>query len=221
MSKRGWWRASLIMLTALLLASVAQSLPAQNNQPQRPSLKAVLKVEPVYPEEAENQGVAGRLVLEVTIGTNGEVANAKVLNGHRLLNQAALEAIKQWRFSNTYGKPVTIEMTFKFGDSDELLPAQSQTPALKVVRKVDAVYSEEAKRQGVHGEVAVEITVNEKGEVTGARVKSGDELLRQSALDAVKQFQFANTTDKPVVATITFNFVLGAKDQPAPRKPQG
>src|SRR5918911_1195062 len=214
MSKRRLLLAYLSMIASLLLMSVALGRPAQNNQPQSPTLKAVFKVEPVYPEEAENQGVSGRLVLQVTIGTNGEVANAKVLNGHRLLNQAALDAIKQWRFTNTYGKAVTIEMTFRFGDSDELLPAQE--PALKLLRKVDAVYLPEAKRQGVQGEVAVEITVNEKGEVTDARAKSGDALLRQSALDAVKQFQFANATEKPVVATITFNFVLAAKDKPAP-----
>jgi len=51
--------------------------------------------------------------------------------------------------------------------------------------------------------------VNDTGEVTDARAVSGNDMLRQAAIDAAKQFRFSNNVHKPVTATITFNFVLG------------
>jgi len=213
MSKRPLLSVSVFAVLLLVpTAFAADNLPGRPQDKEKPSVKPVRQVAPEYPEEAQDRGVEGRVRLEVTVKENGEVGDAKVLSGHRLLNQAALDAIKQWRFSNTYGAPVTIEITFRFGDSDADPPVETN-PALKVLHKVNAVYPEEAKRKKIQGEVAVDVTVNEKGEVTGARVKSGDEALGRAAVDAVKQFRFTNSAGKTVAATITFNFVLGDKDK--------
>jgi hypothetical protein len=65
----------------------------------------------------------------------------------------------------------------------------------------------------------VAITINEKGEVTEAHAESGEQLLRSAAVDAAKQFQFANPLQQTVQATLTFNFVLGEKNSNAPKKP--
>jgi len=73
------------------------------------------------------------------------------------------------------------------------------------------VYPEEAKRQRIHGEVAVEIHVDENGRVTDARAQSGHEVLRKPAVDAARQFRFSNDLKAPVAATLTFNFVLENK----------
>ncbi len=49
-----------------------------------------------YPEDAMNDSIQGRVLVELTIGTDGEIANAKVLKGiHKSLDQAALDAIKR------------------------------------------------------------------------------------------------------------------------------
>ena len=42
-----------------------------------------------------------------------------------------------------------------------------------------------------------------------ARAVSGNDVLRQAAVDAAKQFRFSNDLRAPVAATLTFNFVLG------------
>nr|AIA11932.1 Gram-negative bacterial tonB protein [uncultured bacterium] len=195
-------------------------------QEKKPEIKVLEKAGAEYPDEARRAGVEGKVVVEVTVETNGEVSLARVVTGHRLLNQAAIDAAKLWRFSNTYDGPVTLTLTFEFKDSDTPAP-QPQKPEqakegdIKVVHKIDAVYPEEAKRKGVEGNVILEITINEKGEVADARVKSGDELLSKAALDAMKQFRFSNSLQKPVLATMTFNFVLGDKDKTAPKKPRG
>jgi TonB family protein len=163
--------------------------------------------------------VSGKVVVEVVVETSGEVSQARVLSGHRLLNEAAIDAAKQWRFSNTYEGPVTIQLTFAFGDPDSQPPAPDPKQGVQPTRKVEAVYPDEAKRKGVQGEVVIEITINEKGEVVEAHAQSGEALLRSAAVDAAKQFQFTNPLQQRVQATLTFNFVLGDKKSPPPKKP--
>lgn len=196
-----------------------KTAPPPKQEEKKPSIKVVRRVDPDYPQAAQDADVSGKVTVEVVVETSGEVSLARIVNGHRLLNQAAIDAARQWRFSNTYDGPVTIQLTFKFGDSDGLASEAEQKADVKPTRKVNAVYPDEAKRKGVQGEVVVAITVNEKGEVTEARAESGAELLRAAAIAAAKQFQFANPLQQTVRATLTFNFVLGDKNSAPPKKP--
>jgi TonB family protein len=68
---------------------------------------------PVYPDVALNARVAGIVILEVTLGTDGAVSDARVLRGVPLLNDAALDAVKQWQYEPTLlnGVPVPVIMT--------------------------------------------------------------------------------------------------------------
>jgi len=70
-------------------------------------------VEPLYPEVAKQARVAGVVVLEATIGPDGRVDNVKVLRGIPLLNESAMNAVKQWVYSPTLlnGTPVPVIMT--------------------------------------------------------------------------------------------------------------
>ena len=221
---------SLLVASAPVEVAAARLLGASQQQVEprqekKREVKVLRRVEPVYPDEANRAGVEGKVVVEATVETTGEVSYARVVTGHRLLDQAALDAIKQWRFSNTYDDPVTLEITFDFHPGTQRTPqrpeSKSEDGAVKPVHKVDAIYPEEAKRKGLQGEVVLEVTIDEKGTVTGARVKSGPEPLRQAAVDAVKQFRFANSLETKVLANITFNFVLGGKDESGKtKKPQ-
>ena len=60
--------------------------------------------------------VEGRIDLKdhlLTIGPNGKVQNARVLRSIPLLDQAALDAVKQWEYTPTLlnGVPVPVIMT--------------------------------------------------------------------------------------------------------------
>ena len=72
--------------------------------------KLVHRVEPVYPEMARAARVIGLVMLQVLVDEAGEVQDLKVLRGHPLLNSAALEAVRQWRYSPTTlnGQPVSV-----------------------------------------------------------------------------------------------------------------
>ena len=67
----------------------------------------------VVPEAARRAGVHGMVVLEIVIGADGKVESAKVLRSIPLLDQAAIDAVKQWVFEPTHlnGRPVPVIMT--------------------------------------------------------------------------------------------------------------
>jgi TonB family protein len=75
--------------------------------------KLIRRVEPVYPELAKQARVQGRVVLVVTVDEEGSVAQIKVRNGHPLLYEAAITAVKQWKYSPTLlnGEPVPVIAT--------------------------------------------------------------------------------------------------------------
>lgn len=70
-------------------------------------------VAPVYPEMARLTRVEGLVILECTISADGRVTNVRVLRGHPLLDQAAVDAVRQWVYSPTLlnARPVPVVMT--------------------------------------------------------------------------------------------------------------
>jgi TonB family protein len=75
--------------------------------------KLIHKVEPVYPELAKRARVTGRVVLMVTVNEEGLVWDVQVLSGHPLLNEAAISAVRQWRYQPTLlnGVPMPVMAT--------------------------------------------------------------------------------------------------------------
>jgi periplasmic protein TonB len=72
--------------------------------------KLLFRVDPEYPRLAQIARVSGRVILEATIDEEGNVTEVKVLSGHVLLNEAAVVAVKQWKYSPTIlsGEPTKV-----------------------------------------------------------------------------------------------------------------
>jgi protein TonB len=70
-------------------------------------------VAPVYPPIAQSANVQGVVILETVIGVDGKVQDARILRSIPLLDQAAMDAVKQWEFTPTLlnGTPVPVIMT--------------------------------------------------------------------------------------------------------------
>lgn len=70
-------------------------------------------VQPVYPPLALSSRLQGVVILECVVNTRGRVQEAKVLRGVPLLDQAALDAVREWVYSVTLvdGVPVPVIMT--------------------------------------------------------------------------------------------------------------
>ena len=75
-------------------------------------------VRPVYPAIAKTARVAGAVTIEATIGEDGKVVDAKVVRSVPLLDQAALDAVRQWEYMpsllNGVPVPVLVTVTINF-----------------------------------------------------------------------------------------------------------
>jgi protein TonB len=60
--------------------------------------KLIRQVKPIYPDLAVQSRVSALVILEAEVDTRGHVRTVKVLRGHPLFDDAAMEAVKQWRY---------------------------------------------------------------------------------------------------------------------------
>lgn len=70
----------------------------QNSPSEEINRRAKSKVQPFYPELAHKMNISGTVRIEVTVAPNGTVKEARVVGGHPVLANAALDAAKKWRF---------------------------------------------------------------------------------------------------------------------------
>jgi periplasmic protein TonB len=75
--------------------------------------KLLVRIEPAYPDLAIRARISGTVILQVTVDEEGNVADIQVLSGRPMLNEAALEAVRQWKYSPTLlnGEPVSVVAT--------------------------------------------------------------------------------------------------------------
>lgn len=190
--------------------------------------RLVKEVVPIYPEEARKAGVEGIIILEAKADEQGNVVDARVLRSVPALDQAALDAIRQWKYEPMIigGKPrkvvftVTVRFALKEGDRTKLLEkfAQGavkaegalQPPAL--IKEVAPVYPEAARTAKVEGVVILSVKADETGKIVDVMVLRSIPLLDQAAIDAVKQWVYEPTVVQgkavAVVFTVTVRFVL-------------
>nr|WP_298132373.1 energy transducer TonB [uncultured Pseudoxanthomonas sp.] len=82
---------------------------------QAQSLRAVSTPAPRYPPEALRSGTSGEVLVEITVGTDGSVTNARVVRATpaRVFDREALNAVRRWRFEPV-DAPVTTRRTIGF-----------------------------------------------------------------------------------------------------------
>ena len=73
--------------------------------------KVLNRVQPAYPPLASRARIQGTVVLEAIIAKDGTVQNLRVIEGHPMLVQAAVQAVQQWRYQPTVlnNEPVEVE----------------------------------------------------------------------------------------------------------------
>ena len=78
----------------------------------RPPVK-IVDARPVYPEDARAAGVEGVVTIDIRIGVDGSVVDATVLRSIPQLDDAAVTAVRRWRYTPTLlnGQPIEILMT--------------------------------------------------------------------------------------------------------------
>lgn len=112
---------TLTLTLAAMLGSLVLQDPVPSPSPPSPlriggEIKEPKKLRadaPHYPEDAVRAGLRGLVVLECVIDTKGVVSGARVLTGVPPLSDAAIKAVKKWRYTPTLfnGVPVPVTMT--------------------------------------------------------------------------------------------------------------
>lgn len=122
--RSGWWLfaqcvVAVVLGFLFLTPAVAQEASKSQNKSQGPAVRKVkMHVQPVYPEMARHMKLAGVVKLELTIAPDGKVKNVKVLGGHPLLAEAAVDAAKRWTYEPAHEQTVDV-IEIKFArDSD-------------------------------------------------------------------------------------------------------
>ena len=109
--------ASCLLFAAGAIFS-STSLEAQERKvTQAEAVKqAVAKPQPEYPSIARQLKLEGKVELEASISEEGAVEGVKILNGNAVLTNAAVSAVKRWKFQpfTDGGKPVRAVATMSF-----------------------------------------------------------------------------------------------------------
>jgi len=112
------------------VASAPVKAPAEPPAPRRIQVSGEIQeamllvmVKPAYPAIAKEARIQGAVRLSAIIDKEGKIAELKVIGGHPMLVEAALTAIKKWRYRPTLqgGEPVEvatqITVNFRLGES--------------------------------------------------------------------------------------------------------
>jgi TonB family protein len=181
----------------------------------------LIKIVPAkYPEIARQARVDGIVILEATTDILGRVFSVKILRSIPLLDQAAIEAVRQWVYEPMIinGKPrgsiftVTVRFSLSEG-TPRPLAAITLLPLdgggiLKTGKAVQPAYPQEALTAIAEGTVVLEAAVDERGVVTSVRIlRSVHPSLDKAAGDALRQWRFAPPIEegKPKAVTVIAN----------------
>jgi len=182
-------------------------------------------VRPMYPPVAQAARISGMVILELRINQDGFVSDARVLRSIPMLDQAAVDAVMQWRFTPTLlnGQPVPVIMTvtvnFALDPGVSVSPGGAAAPrggtagttpqrprfGPMVIKEVKPVYPLDGLQAGVQGTVEMEVTIGTDGKVSNARVVRSIPMLNDAAVDAVLQWEFEPPA-QPVVTNIEMTF---------------
>lgn len=182
--------------------------------------KLIKRVDPIYPEEARISKTEGTVILNIRTDVTGQVERVLVLRGvDAALDKAAADAVKQWKYEpfvqNGEPKPVVFSVTVRFRSKESILKSievGGEIAPPVVVKRVDPVYPEEARKDGIQGSVILYVTTDEEGRVKKVEVLKSIPALDKAAVDAVRQWVYEpylkDGVPKPVSFAITVQFRL-------------
>jgi TonB family protein len=90
---------SLVLGFALLgFVSLQPSAFSQETNQEATKRKATAKIPPKYPPLARQLKLSGKVRVEVIVSPDGHVKGTRIIGGNPLLAEAALDAIRMWRY---------------------------------------------------------------------------------------------------------------------------
>ena len=100
---------ALTGLLVCLFAFVATAPLFSQSEDAAAERKVLTRIEPKYPPTLERMFIGGVVRLQVDISANGTVEGAQLLGGNPILGQAAIVAVKQWKYAPASHKTQQVE----------------------------------------------------------------------------------------------------------------
>jgi TonB family protein len=199
--------------------SSAPTPSAATPPPDSTVLVATKKIKPAYPPAAVPEKLQGQVIVRIVVDEDGDVENAEVISGNPVLADAAVDAAKQWKFKPFIknGRPVkaAVKLPFDFAPPADTAPtptdaggtAEKRGDAASagaptrvrvssdviqglILHREYPVYPIAAKQAKVQGTVILKAIISKEGTIKELQVISGDPLLLQAAIDAVKPWRY-------------------------------
>lgn len=187
-------------------------------------------VPPVYPPAAIAAKIEGVVILEATIGVDGTVQRVRVLRPMPFLNDAAVAAVQQWEYTPTMigGKPtpiiMTVTVTFMLGFPADARPkplittpwpaaqgavrAGFDVKAPQRTKDARAVYPVGARAERTGGASILEVLVGPNGKVVDVRSLRPDPQFDESAIEAVKKWEYEPTLVNGVATSVVLPVIV-------------
>jgi TonB family protein len=194
----GWHYAADTVLPGRVQATIAFRLPAQPAA----AAPAAAPVKVVKTAPRQFRGALLKIDVEgLAEATRGDLLNAlPVRVGEDLSEEtlkgvlAAVKAFDPHLAVQAVGgeKGYALRITLAAAMPEGRIAISDSVPArnMKIVRMVRPAYPPEAKQQGIQGTVKLRATVDREGKVANLEVLSGEPLLANAALEAVKQWEY-------------------------------
>lgn len=146
MSRRRRWVAGMALALLALTVRPSAARALQRDSPPRvspplpprdvpvrvggsvPQPRRTRYVAPVYPTSARATHSSGTVVLDVIVDDTGAVSDVRVLRSAPLFNDAAIAAVRRWRYTPTTMQGRAIHVTFTVSVQFHPSPSQSQRP---------------------------------------------------------------------------------------------
>ena len=129
-----------------------------------------------YPPKAEEDRLEGEVRVKVVISQAGDVEKVDVLKGDPILAEAAVDAVKKWKFKPFIrgGKAVKISteipFNFSFADKGKNTATPGDSTHVEPIKTQRADYPLKAQQGRLQGEVRVKVLVSEAGDVESVEV---------------------------------------------------
>lgn len=153
------------VVVSLVLSGAAS--PSQVATPSSAAPALVSRVLPVYPQIAQSARVQGLVVLGLSLTTEGRAVQVRVLRSVPLLDQAAIDAVRQWQFEPPSDKSATVTVTVSFSLNDPFRyprPAIYRRPISSWIPKNFAfVYKYECRQTTVEIDSIARLVTNVQG----------------------------------------------------------
>jgi TonB family protein len=178
-------------------------------------------VHPAYPELARQKNISGNVQIDALIDASGNVAAMKAISGPLILQRAALDAVRLWKYSPALldgaPTPTHLNVTVQFSalensppshppsagstppsagnsvrhDPNAPRPVGGELKPAQLLKSVHPAYPELARQKNISGNVQIDALIDASGNVAAVKALSGPLILQRAALDAVKLWKYS------------------------------